>query len=48
MKIYTPALEGKEVAHSTERVSDVARVLDRMGQAIAIRCYGDPVEWEYG
>lgn len=47
-KIYTPALEGKEVAYSTERVSDVARVLDRMGDAIAIRCYGDPVEWEYG
>lgn len=47
-KIYTPALEGKEVAYSTERVSDVARVLDRMGHAIAIRCYGDPVEWEYG
>jgi ornithine carbamoyltransferase len=47
-KIYTPALEGKEVAYSTERVSDVARVLDRMGQAIAIRCYGDPVDWEYG
>jgi len=47
-KIYTPALEGKEVAYSTERVSDVARVLHRMGDAIAIRCYGDPVEWEYG
>ena len=47
-KIYTPALEGKEVAYSTERVSDVARVLSRMGNAIAIRCYGDPVEWEYG
>lgn len=47
-KIYTPAMEGKEVAYSTERVSDVARVLDRMGQAIAIRCYGDPVDWEYG
>ena len=47
-KIYTPALEGKEEAYSTERVSDVARVLDRMGQAIAIRCYGDPVDWEYG
>jgi N-acetylornithine carbamoyltransferase len=26
----------------------VARVLDRMGDAIAIRCYGDPVNWEYG
>jgi N-acetylornithine carbamoyltransferase len=47
-KIYTPAMEGREVAYSTERVSDVARALDRMGHAIAIRCYGDPVEWEYG
>jgi ornithine carbamoyltransferase len=47
-KIYTPAMEGHEVAYSTERVSDVARVLDRMGNAIAIRCYGDPVNWEYG
>jgi ornithine carbamoyltransferase len=47
-KIYTPALEGHEVAYATERVSDVARVLGRMGDAIAIRCYGDPVEWEYG
>ena len=26
-KIYTPAMPGKEVAYSTERVSDVARVL---------------------
>ncbi len=47
-KIYTPALPGKEVAYSTERVSDVARVLARMGEAIAIRCYGDPVDWTYG
>jgi len=47
-KIYRPALEGREVAYATERVSDVARVLDRMGDAIAIRCYGDPVDWEYG
>jgi ornithine carbamoyltransferase len=47
-KIYTPAMEGQEVAYSTERVSDVARVLDRMGHAIAIRCYGDPVDWVYG
>ena len=47
-KIYTPALPGKEVAYSTERVSDVARVLARMGNAIAIRCYGDPVDWVYG
>jgi ornithine carbamoyltransferase len=47
-KIYTPALPGREVAYSTERVSDVARVLSRMGNAISIRCYGDPVDWEYG
>jgi len=47
-KIYTPALPGKEVAYSTERVSDVARVLSRMGNAISIRCYGDPVDWVYG
>lgn len=47
-KIYTPALPGKEVAYSTERVSDVARTLSRMGHAIAIRCYGDPVDWVYG
>ena len=47
-KIYTPALPGKEVAYSTERVPDVARVLSRMGNGIAIRCYGDPVDWVYG
>ncbi len=47
-KIYMPALEGEEVAYSTERISDVARVLDRMGHGIAIRMYGDPVGWENG
>lgn len=47
-KIYTPAMEGEEKAYSTERVSDVARTLSRMGEAIAIRCYGDPVHWKYG
>ena len=47
-KIYTPALEGRERAYSTERVSDVARTLSRMGDGIAIRCYGDPVDWVYG
>ncbi len=47
-KIYTPALPGREVAYTTERVSDVARVLSRMGNAIAIRCYGEPVDWVYG
>lgn len=47
-KIYTPALEGDEQAYSTERVSDVARTLSRMGHAIAIRMYGNPVGWVYG
>ncbi|GAB4443554.1 MAG: ornithine carbamoyltransferase [Anaerolineae bacterium] len=47
-RMYTPALPGDEIAYTTERVSDVARVLARMGEAIAIRCYGDPVKWVYG
>lgn len=47
-KIYTPALPGKERAYETERVSDVARTLSRMGEGIAIRCYGEPVDWVYG
>ena len=47
-KVYTPAVEGKEVAYVTERVSDVAQVLSRIGHAISIRCYGKPVNWEYG
>lgn len=47
-KIYAPALAGDERAYETERVGDVARVLSRMGEAISIRCYGDPVGWVYG
>jgi len=46
--VYTPALKGEEVAYSTERISDVARVLAEMGDAIAIRIYGKPTGWEYG
>jgi N-acetylornithine carbamoyltransferase len=42
-----PALEGEEVPYQTERISDVARVLSRMGDAIAIRILGDAVGWEY-
>ena len=41
-KIYTPALAGDEVAYGTERVSDVARVLNGMGHGIALRVFGDP------
>ncbi|MBC8527290.1 MAG: N-acetylornithine carbamoyltransferase [Candidatus Cloacimonetes bacterium] len=47
-KIYTPAIKGEEEAYSTERVSDVARVLSRVGDAIAIRMYGPPAQWIYG
>ena len=47
-KIYTPAIKGEEEAYSTERVSDVARVLSRIGDAIAIRMYGPPAQWIYG
>ena len=42
-----PALEGEEIAYKTERISDVARVLSRMGDAIAIRILGDVVGWDY-
>jgi len=35
-KIYAPALPGREVAYSTERVCDVARVLSRMADPDAI------------
>ena len=46
--VYTPALKGEEVAYSTERISDVARTLAEMGDAITIRIYGKPTGWEYG
>ena len=46
--VYTPALKGEEKAYSTERISDVARVLAEMGEAIAIRIYGKPTGWIYG
>jgi N-acetylornithine carbamoyltransferase len=40
-----PALKGEEVAYKTERISDVARVLSRMGDALSIRILGDVVGW---
>ena len=42
-----PTLEGEDVPYQSERISDVARVLSRMGDAIAIRILGDKVNWEY-
>ena len=47
-KIYTPAIEGEEKAYSTERISDVARVLASYGDGIAIRMYGKATGWKYG
>ncbi len=47
-KIYTPALEGAEVPYGTERISDVARVLNGFGHAIALRVFGVAVDWVYG
>ncbi|MFQ6090889.1 MAG: N-acetylornithine carbamoyltransferase [Candidatus Bipolaricaulia bacterium] len=46
--VYTPALKGEEQAYATERISDVARVLAEMGDAIAIRIYGKHTGWQYG
>lgn len=46
--IYIPALPEDEEAYKTERISDVARVLNEMGDAIAIRIYGDATKWQYG
>lgn len=42
-----PTLEGEDVPYQSERISDVARVLSRMGDALAIRILGDKVNWEY-
>lgn len=46
--VYTPALPEDMVAYQTEAVSDVARVLSRYGDAIAIRIYGDAAKWHIG
>ena len=42
-----PTLEGEDLGYASERISDVARVLSRMGDCIAIRILGDVVGWEY-
>jgi N-acetylornithine carbamoyltransferase len=46
--VYAPSLAGEDIPYVTERISDVARVLSRYGDAIAIRIYGNPVNWIYG
>jgi len=47
-KTYTPARKGFDIPYKTERISDVARMLSRVGDAIAIRMYGPPAYWIYG
>lgn len=47
-KTYTPARKGYDIPYKTERISDVARMLSRVGDAIAIRMYGPPSGWNYG
>jgi N-acetylornithine carbamoyltransferase len=47
-EIYTPALDDKVREYRTESVADVSRVLSRMGHGIAIRCFGQAVNWVYG
>ena len=45
--VRLPTLEGEDQGYGSERISDVARVLSRMGACIAIRILGDKVNWEY-
>lgn len=42
-----PTLEGEDVPYQSERIADVARVLSRMGDAIAVRILGGAVDWQY-
>jgi N-acetylornithine carbamoyltransferase len=46
--VYTPALPEDMIPYQTEAISDVARVLSRYGDAIAIRIYGDAAKWNIG
>jgi len=46
--VYTPTLPEDMVPYATESISDVARVLSRYGNAIAIRIYGDAAKWMIG
>ena len=42
-----PSLEGEDVPYQTERISDMVRSIQGMGDCIAIRILGDVVGWEY-
>ncbi len=45
--VRLPTLEGEDIGYGSERISDMARVLSRMGDCLAIRILGDKVGWEY-
>ena len=47
-KTYMPARKGYDIPYKTERIKDVAEMLDRVGDALAIRMYGPPAQWIYG
>ena len=47
-QVYAPTLPEDMVPYQTESISDVARVLSRYGDAIAIRIYGDAAKWIIG
>lgn len=46
--VYEPTLPEDMVPYETESISDVARVLSRYGDALAIRIYGDASKWTIG
>jgi len=46
--MYTPTLPEDMVPYQTEAIADVARVLSRYGDSIAIRIYGDAAKWVIG
>jgi ornithine carbamoyltransferase len=47
-QVYAPTLPEDMIPYQTEAISDVARVLSRYGDAIAIRIYGDAAKWIIG
>ncbi|WP_276814630.1 ornithine carbamoyltransferase [Desulfurococcus amylolyticus] len=47
-QVYAPTLPEDMVPYQTEAISDVARVLSRYGDGIAIRIYGDAAKWVIG
>jgi ornithine carbamoyltransferase len=46
--VYTPTLPEDMEPYKTEAISDVARVLSRYGNGIAIRIYADAAKWHIG